>query len=243
MQRNLVLPLIFISVSVFAACSSQKTAVEEPLQELSLEQHAAVSDEEIAGKLDQYRPRFNEVMGEKIAEVSRPITFGKPESPLGNLVADALRFRAARETRSFVNLALIGESSFRLNLDEGDLTRGEVLEFMPYYNSLVLLKLRGESVYSLSQEIAGRGGVPVSGLRFRLEGKAARDVLVNSGIIDPEQHYWLATSSFVANGGEDFKALREYVERVELPLSIRDVYLDYFSNQRIIDPEVDGRIR
>jgi 2',3'-cyclic-nucleotide 2'-phosphodiesterase (5'-nucleotidase family) len=114
---------------------------------------------------------------------------------------------------------------------------------MPYDNSLVLLKLKGESVYSLSQEIAGRGGVPVSGLRFRLEGNTARDVLVNSGTIEPEAHYWLATSSWIADGGENYQALREPVERVELPVSIQEIYLDYFANQRTIDPEIDGRIR
>src|SRR6056297_2824636 len=240
MQQHLVsLFLLFLLV----ACSSQKNSAGTSQQTITLEQYAAISDENIASLLDQYRPRYNDMMGEKVAEVARSISFGKPESPLGNLVADALRFRAARETRTFVNLAMIGESSFRLNLEEGDLTRGEILEFMPYDNSLVLLKLRGESVYRLSQEIAGRGGVPVSGLRFRLEGKTARDVLVNSDIIDPSKHYWLATSSWVANGGEDFKALREHVDRIELPLSIRDVYLDYFSNQRTIDPEIEGRIR
>lgn len=236
-------PVSLIFFLIIISCSSQKNVANESPQEITLEQHAAIADNTILNLLDEYRPLYNKSMGEKIAEVARPISFGKPESPLGNLVADALRFRASRETRSFVNLALIGESSFRLNLDEGDLTRGEVMEFMPYNNSLVLLKLRGENVYSLSQEIAGRGGVPVSGLRFRLEGKTARDVLVNSGIIDHKQHYWLATSSWIADGGEDFKALSEPVERVELPVSIREVYLDYFSNQRMIDPEIDGRIR
>jgi 2',3'-cyclic-nucleotide 2'-phosphodiesterase (5'-nucleotidase family) len=240
MQKYLVFTTLFL---LFAACSSQKEVVSDPVPVLTLEQHAAVEDPVIASMLDQYRSRYNDVMGEKIAEVARPISFGKPESPLGNLVADALRSRAARETRSFINLALIGESSFRLNLEEGVLTKGDIMEFMPYDNSLVLLKLRGDSVYSLSQEIAGRGGVPVSGLRFRLEGNTARDVLVNSGIIDPEQHYWLATSSWIAGGGEDFKALREPVERVELQLSIRDLYIEYFSNQRTIAPETDGRIR
>jgi|AntRauTorckE6833_2_1112554.scaffolds.fasta_scaffold04684_2 2',3'-cyclic-nucleotide 2'-phosphodiesterase (5'-nucleotidase family) len=236
--------LVFITLFLFiTACSSQKETVIDPEPVLTLEQQAAVEDSVIAAMLDQYRNRYNEMMGEKIAEVVRPLSFGKPESPLGNLVADALRYRAARETRSFINLALIGESSFRLNLEEGELTRGDVMEFMPYDNSLVLLKLRGDSVYSLSQEIAGRGGVPVSGLRFRLEGNTARDVLVNSSIIDPDQHYWLATSSWIAEGGDDFIALREPVERIELHLSIRDLYLDYFSNQRTIDPETDGRIR
>lgn len=230
-------------ILLLSACGSKEQVVTDPELTLTLEQQAAIEDSVISAMLDEYRNLYNEVMGEKIADVARPVSFGKPESALGNLVADALRNRAARETRSFINLALIGESSFRLNLDEGDLTRGEVLEFMPYDNSLVLLKLKGESIYTLSQEIAGRGGVPVSGLRFRLEGKTARDVLVNSDIIDPEQHYWLATSSWIADGGEDFQALREPLERVELPVSVREVYLDYFRNQRTINPETDGRIR
>lgn len=239
MQRILVVVFLLFA----AGCSSQKSVKTDQEPSVSLEQHAAIEDSVISEMLDQYRTRYKQEMEVPIAEVSQPLSFGKPESPLGNLVADALRYRAARETRSFINLALIGESSFRLNLEEGELTRGDVLEFMPYDNSLVLLKLKGENVYSLSQEIAGRGGVPVSGLRFRLEGRTARDVLVNSGIIDPDHHYWLATSSWIADGGEDFKALRDPVERVELPLTIKDLYLDYFSNQRMIAPETDGRIR
>lgn len=239
MQRILIGVLLLFA----AGCSTQKSASTDLESSVNLEQHAAIEDSVVSEMLDQYRTRYREEMEVPIAQVSRPLSFGKPESPLGNLVADALRYRAARETRSFVNLALIGESSFRLNLQEGELTRGDVLEFMPYDNSLVLLKLKGENVYSLSQEIAGRGGVPVSGLRFRLEGRTARDVLVNSGIIDPDNHYWLATSSWIADGGEDFKALRDPVERVELPLTIKDLYLDYFTNQRTIAPETDGRIR
>jgi 2',3'-cyclic-nucleotide 2'-phosphodiesterase (5'-nucleotidase family) len=240
MRRSSLLICFFL---LLGACSSSKEAVTHQSYELSLEQHAAIADSAIAAQLNSYRERYEEVMGEKVADVSKPISFGKPESPLGNLVADALRFRASRETRSYINLALIGESSFRKNLSQGVLTKGDVLEFMPYDNSLVLLKLKGESVYSLSQEIAGRGGVPVSGLRFRLEGNTARDVLVNSGTIEPEAHYWLATSSWIADGGENYQALREPVERVELPVSIQEIYLDYFANQRTIDPEIDGRIR
>lgn len=235
--------LVFIFLLFIAACSSPKSTVTETEPSLSLQQQAAIEDSVISAMLDQYRDRYEEEMEVPIAEVARPLSFGKPESPLGNLVADALRYRAARETRSYINLALIGESSFRLNLEEGELTKGDVLEFMPYDNSLVLLKLNGESVYSLSQEIAGRGGVPVSGLRFRLEGRTAKGVLVNSEIIDLNSHYWLATSSWIADGGEDFNALREPEDRIELDVSIRNLYLDYFSDKRIIDPEEDGRIR
>lgn len=239
MQKTVLLFLIL----VIAGCSgTQKSAVDSS-EPPDLAVASTVEDEMIAAMLDQYREQYQAKMGQQIAEVSYPLEFGNPESRLGNLVADALRFRAARESRSFIHLSVISESSFKLNFNEGTLTLGDVLEFMPYQNHLVLLKLSGEMVYHLSQQIAARGGVPVSGMRFRLDNGEARQVLVNSEILDRQKEYWLATSDWVADGGDNFTALMNPLERVDMDLSISDLYIDYFRNQRVLTPEIDGRIR
>lgn len=236
--------LLFI-VLLFVSCSSvnQASGDEDSNSAVDLRKQASVEDPEILSLLNQYRDLYDEKMGVKVAEVLRPVEFGKPESPLGNLAADALRSRASREMLQYVNLSLIGQNFFRLNFKEGDLTLGEVLEFMPYENHLVLLKLDGEMVYELSQEIAEKGGVPVSGLRFRLVDGEAKEVLVNSSVVDSQKEYWLATSNYVADGGDQFSALLNPMERIDFELSIRDLYVDYFRNKRTIDPETDGRIR
>ncbi|MFO7846266.1 MAG: 5'-nucleotidase [Balneolaceae bacterium] len=241
MRRQLLTVLILLVLGM--ACTSQETAVAPVKDEISLQQYATEPDSATSALLDKYRSRYDEVMGERIANVARPLEFSSPESSLGNLVADAIRSRASRESRSFVNLALIDEQSFKLTLPEGELTRGDVLQFMPYENHLILLKLRGDQVYNLTQEIASRGGVPVSGLRFKLDGERAQGVLINSGIIDTDKTYWLATSSWIADGGAGFDMLRNPVERVDLDLSIRTLYLDYFKERNVINPEPDGRIR
>lgn len=239
--------LIFFSLLLLltlgAGCSTKEISSSSATEGSSLQKFAAEEDSTISALLDTYRDYYDEVMGETITQVAKPLRFEYPESPLGNLVADAIRARASREARTFVNLALIDENSFKLALPEGRLTRGDVLQFMPYENHLVLLKLNGDQVYHLSQEIADRGGVPVSGLRFRLEGDRAMGVLVNSGVIDPSDTYWLATSSWIAEGGAKFDALRDPEERVDLEVSIRDLYMDYFNERNVINPETDGRIR
>lgn len=232
---------LFLIIVITGCSASQKSAVEPPPVNLSAE--AAIEDSTIASLLDEYRDKYNEEMGVRIAEVAYPLEFGSPESTLGNLAADALRFRASREARQFIHLSLISESSFRINLNEGILTRGEVLEFMPYENHLVLLKLNGDMVYQLSQQIAERGGTPVSGMRFRLDDGQARQVLINSDILDQDKNYWLATSNWMANGGDNYTAIMDPLERIDYDLSIRDLYIDYFKNQRILSPETDGRIR
>jgi len=235
--------LLLFSFILIAGCSSTEKMVAET-EPVDLSAEAAIEDPAIASILNEYRDEYNEQMGVRIAEVEYPIQFGSPESELGNLAADALRFRAAREGRKFVHLSVIGESSFRLNFNEGILTLGDVLEFMPYENHLVILKLNGDMVYSLSQQIAERGGTPVSGMRFRLDDGKARQILINSDILDRNREYWLATSNWVADGGDNFTAIMEPLGRIDFEdVSIRDLYIEYFRNQRTIAPEKDGRIR
>jgi len=240
MQKLLLLFTLFLLIS---ACSGTQKTTEQLGEPVDLEAEANIEDPIIASALDQYRAKYEEEMGVRVAEVAYPLEFGSPESALGNMAADAIRFRAAREARRFIHLSVIGESSFSLNFNEGTLTLGDVLEFMPYENHLVLLKLDGEMVYELSQQIAERGGAPVSGMRFRLVDGSARQILVNSEILDRQGEYWLATSNWIANGGDNFTALLNPLERVDYDLSIRDLYVEYFRNQRTLSPEIDGRIR
>ncbi len=234
--------LFIVLIVLISGCSTSKKTIVE-IEPIDLEAASATEDSTIASLLDNYRDTYDEKMGVRIAEVAYPLEFGSPESTLGNLVADALRFRAAREFRGFVHLSVIGESSFRLNFTEGMLTLGDVLEFMPYQNHLVILKLNGEMVYRLSQQIAERGGIPVSGFRFRLNDGQARQILVNSDILDYEKDYWLATSNWIADGGDNLSAIMNPLERIDFDVSIQDLYIDYFRNQRILSPEKDGRIR
>lgn len=236
---------IWAAFFLISGCAVDKATVStaDDLSPAYLQEQAMIEDTEISRLLNQYRPLYENEVGSKIAYVPEPLMFDKPESELGNLVADALRYRASREERTFVHLSLIGMSSFITYFEAGDLTLGDVLEFMPYKNNLVLLKLSGIQVYQLCQEIAERGGVPVSGIRFRLEDDKPRDILVNSGVIDFSGEYWLATSSWIADGGENFLSLKNPAERKDLDLSVRDVYVDYLKNQRIIAPQKDGRIR
>lgn len=201
-------------------------------------------DPEIRGALDTYRDSLNQVMNVKVADVADTLRFGEPESALGNLAADALRFRAAAELRTFVHVGVIDKDSFKLYLKPGILTLGDVYEFMPYQNHLVVLTLSGKMINKLSNEVARIGGAPLSGIRFRINGNGAQGVLANAEVIAPEKKYLVATSNYLADGGGEFSALWNPLDRIDLTnISIRDLYVDYFSNRRTIEPEIDGRIR
>lgn len=232
---------LFLSGCALFSTSADTT---EPADEPEIESAYPEPDPAIASILNGYRGDLEEETGKKVAVVKDTLRFGQPEGSLGNLVSDALRFRAARETRSYVNVGVIGEISFGLYLTPGDLTVGEVLEFMPYENHLVILTLTGEKIQQLADQIASIGGAPVSGLRFRIEDGRARGVLINSQVLNKDASYRVATTSWVANGGDQFPALWEYSSRDDLyEVDVRQLYIDYFQTRREIEPVIDGRIR
>lgn len=201
-------------------------------------------DPEMVQMLDAYRDSLNEVMGREIATVRDTLRFGKPEGALNNLVADALRFRAASELRRFVHVGVIGEDSFKLYLVPGELTLGDVYEFMPYDNHLVVLTLNGATLLKLIEQVAAMGGAPISGVRFRIDAEGnPNSILVNAEVIDLNREYLVATSSWAAGGGDKFPALWNAEKRLDTNVSLQDVYITYLRNQVELFAITDGRIR
>lgn len=233
---NRLYQLLFILL-IISGCS-----VLKPVDTESLDYPDA--DSEIAAILEAYRPGVDEEMGKPIAIVKDTLQFGKPEGALGNMAADALRYRAALELRKFVHLGVIGESSFKTFFIPGTLTLGDIYEFMPYENHLVILEIKGDQVIELIDQIAAVGGAPVSGARFSIDDdNRARGLLVNAEVVDPNRHYLIATSSWVANGGDDFPALWNSDSRIDVNLSVKDLYVDFFQGRSELYNELDGRIR
>lgn len=234
-------------------CSSVQPVVESPAEPhqtiyyypfYDITENLA-SDSLISAHLDSYRDGYNDVMGVPIARVVETLKLGQPESSFGNLLSDVIRFRAARELKTYVHIGLINNDSIKLNLNTGPLTLGELYEMMPYDNHLVILTLTGDQVVTLANRIAELGGEPVSGIRMRISNNRAMGLLVNSETVRSDSLYTVATSNYLARGGGGlFPVLTEAKERLEMSdLLIRDIYREYFHNLRELNPQMDQRIR
>lgn len=227
---------------LFAGCTLFSTTAEPEEEEYEIVYPEP--DPGISETLDSYRDTLNREMGVRVATVTDTLRFDQPEGSLGNLAADAIRARAGNELRRYINAGIIGESSFKLFFTPGTLTLGDVYQFMPYENHLVVLTLDGKMMRQLIQEVAEIGGAPISGVRFAINDGKASGILVNSEVIEEDAHYLVATSSYLANGGDQFSALWEPVDRIDLhDVSIRDLYVEHFRHQRVLTPVTDGRIR
>ncbi len=127
--------------------------------------------------------------------------------PLGQAVAQAMLGAAPG-----AQVAIMNAGGLRTGLRAGPVTRGEVMEALPFGNTVATLELTGGDlrdavVHGLSQ--AGRGGFPQwAGLR--LEGLALQ-VQAGAGWapLDPAARYRVATNNFLRNGGDGYTVFRD----------------------------------
>jgi len=174
-----------------------------------------------------YRHVVEERMGEPLAISPAPLQRGAPEGPLGSLIADMVLARARAESGLAVDACLLNNGGLRISWPEGPITLGLVYEVMPFDNALALLRLSAGQVRALADQIAERGGEPLSGMlvRVRRGEDRAREVRVGGEPL-AERDYWIVTSDYLAYGGGGMPALWEPLERRTLPLLIRDAIAD-----------------
>lgn len=200
-------------------------------------------DAEMQAFLEEYTEALNREMGRRITISTATIERGQPESPLGNLTADITREHASRALGREVDIAILNRGGLRTPIPEGDVTVGMIYELMPFENYITLLKFSGAQIRDIANELATEGGEPVSGLRMRIDGEQATDILVGGEPLREQQTYWLATNNWMADGGGPVPTLWSPIERRDTTTLLRDAFIESLNTQRQISPETDGRIR
>lgn len=240
--RNLLLLLL---VSGSLACTSPSYVLElgsstDTYYQLN---DQIPQDSAMVALVATYAEDLQSRMNTVIARSETPITRGRPEGTLNNLSADILRSVAVRELGHPVHIGVANFGGLRAPLPQGDITIGNIYELMPFENTISVLRLNGEQVRVLANQIAARRGEPVSGIRFRIENDRAVDILVGAEPLRSHQEYWVATNSYVADGGDGMNVFMEARERIDLPVLIRDAMIEYIRHRRVLDYELEGRIR
>ncbi|MFE0174356.1 bifunctional metallophosphatase/5'-nucleotidase [Streptomyces sp. NPDC059002] len=153
---------------------------------------------------------------------------GVPESPLGDLIADA-QLAHAKSVDPEADLALMNPGGIRSDIvykasgSEGDgvVTYGEAFTVQPFSNTVNLVDLTGaQLVTALKQQVSGPNEASPKilqisdGLTYTLDMTrtgadrvVADSIKLNGKAIDPAATYRVALNSFLAGGGDGFPEL------------------------------------
>jgi 5'-nucleotidase len=144
--------------------------------------------------------RRKEKLGVTLAETIRKAW--SVESPEGNLLCDLML--AARPD---AQVSLTNGGGLRADLPAGDLTYGQLFEAVPFDNRFALVDLTGKDLRKLVTSNLERGGGILSwgGLTVKARCKADKldvQIRVAGKPLDDAARYKLATSDFLASGGD-----------------------------------------
>ena len=200
---------------------------------------------DIEAMIAPYREQLQEQLGEVLGHAAGDFFKDDPEGTLDNLVADALLHGARALAGDTVHVALLNEGGIRVPVARGPILMRHAYELLPFENFVTVLSLSGEELERLADEIALTRGEPIAGWTMELDGDDAVNVRVGGAPIDRGRVYRLATVDYLVNGGGTWTVLWDAGanDREDLPVLIRDVFVDYVQERGTVTPTLDGRIR
>jgi len=203
-------------------------------------------DQKMEELVTPFRQRMGEEIQEVIGEAAGVFSKAVPEGTLGNFAADAMLWAANRASQDSVHLAMTNNGGLRVPIGAGPITLGHMYELMPFENMLSVLVLSGAQVRTLCNELAEMRGEPIAGFTFQIvaegDGWKARDIRVGGEPVDAEARYRLVTNVDLAKGGGTLTPIHSPLARQDLPVLLRDAFIEYIRFKGTIEPALDGRI-
>lgn len=156
-----------------------------------------------------------------LAAPVRPLQAGvSGESALGNVVADAMLAATRSEQTGGAVIAMQNPGGVRADINEGDITFGEVFAVQPFANNMVTLTLTGAQLDTLLEQQFQPSGTSIlqvsQGFAFSWSASAPRgskvdpaSITLNGTPVDPAANYRVTVNNFMAGGGDGLAVLTE----------------------------------
>ncbi|HEY9645928.1 MAG TPA: 5'-nucleotidase C-terminal domain-containing protein [Chroococcidiopsis sp.] len=178
------------------------------------------------------------------------------ETNLANLITDAMLEKMRPEGAQMV---ITNGGGIRSSIPAGDVTMGQVLEVLPFGNTLGFADLTGQQVraaleHGLSEVESGGGRFPqVAGLRYTwtLEapvGERVRtvefvDAAGDRQPLQDDRIYRVVTNNFMLTGGDGFTMFHQGQNPYVSGFDVAESVVEYIQRNSPVNPATDGRIQ
>lgn len=200
-------------------------------------------DPVVAAKIAKYKkllaPKIGIVQGRLEKRLVRDYN---RESSLGAFVADVMKEISGAEA------AITNAGGLRADLPEGDVTNGNVLDALPFVNTVVVCEMTGAQVKEVLEQgfSLERGMIQVSGIEAKYDmtkpvGRRLVTLSINGASVDDRKTYKVATNSFLAQGGDLYITFLGTKQEEEGPL-LSEIVMDYLKKKGTVRPPKMGRL-
>lgn len=169
------------------------------------------------------------------------------ETNLGNLITDAMLYETGAD------IAITNGGGIRDSIDEGEITKGEIVKVLPFGNYIVTKALTGAQIkeileHGIKAYPATAGHFPhVAGVNFVFDeikeaGNRIVGITVNGKPIEMDKIYIVATNDFMSAGGDQYPHFAN-VPTINEYKSLEEALESYISKLGDVDYSIEGRIK
>ncbi|KAF5349541.1 hypothetical protein D9756_008780 [Leucocoprinus leucothites] len=214
--------------------------------------NATALEPELESEIKEWEEAFDPFAKTIIGVTQTPLSqaCGQGECNLGDLTGDALEAYLPGPVGAIMNAGGI-----RINIDAGNITLQQALDCFPFGNAYVQLNLTGAELWDTFEGIVSKvnlnNGLPVpkfvqvsKNIRFTYNpSNPTKSKLITLSIAGQpvvlSQTYLIATTDYVARGGDNFWPARNDFTILE---TVDVVFADYVKAHSPINYQLDGRI-
>ena len=235
MIKSSRIQILYFSIICLCACSP-KLAVNVEQIKITKEQ---LADSSLTAFIAPFKQEMDAQMRLKIAESEHDFIVKRPSSNLMNWMADAVFINQTRNVRlSHPAFCLLNTGGIRSSIGKGDVLLNDLFKVMPFDNTIVWAKIPITSLEKISAYLLKSGGEPISNVKM----KNGQLLLNGVGEKASVNYFWVITSNYLFNGGDNMNFFQDAVETIETKTLIRDVLIQEAKLQEILLNDSKSRI-
>lgn len=240
--------LIYIGAFLLLNCNNGKITFSNVQGKQHVIDKNIKYDKQILTLINPYKKVLDKELNNTICYTNKTLSRldGELESSLGNLLADIcfekVNLIFSNKTQKNIDFVLLNYGGIRAQVPKGNISLKNAYEIMPFENKLVVVKLSGIKVKDLLTYLyVSKKAHPISKLSLKINNETYQDVLINNIPFDESRSYYVLTSDYLQEGGDDMSFFNKPISLQKTNYKIRNVLIDYFTKTDTVKTSLDQR--
>ena len=236
----------FVAITLISCRAPLAVAKVDVQKNISIAENLP-EDQTFKKTIEPYKMELEGKMNTKLSHTSVDLTKSGDNSNLGNLLAD-YTFEGAdvwaknNGIPGGIDGAVINIGGIRTTIAKGDIVTRQIYEVMPFENEVMIMKMKGSNLQGLfDYYLKTQKNNPVSHITIETDGDKILKQLINGKEVDPAKTYYIATSDYLALGGDNMEYFKKG-EMIPTGIKLRDLFLEKFKANPEVTVPTDVRL-
>lgn len=186
-------------------------------------------DPSVEAIIAPYRENVNRLNKKVITKTNRFLE--RDDDELLNFVTDFVKVRG-NQLADNVDFAIFNKGGLRHSLLKGNVTEGELITLMPFFNKIQVIDVTGDNLAQVFDIMTHTNGNGVSGdvdVKYDPNLKKCISITIDGKPLDPNRTYRIATIDYLSDGGDYMTPLRNHELVAGSDQLLYEDFLDYLT--------------